>query len=658
MTSRRTLVRPFARVLAPIALALIVLPLAAQRNQQAQQQPPAPSEERVRERYTKYEFRVPMRDGARLFTSVYVPKDASKRYPFLISRTPYSVAPYGVDNYRTSLGPSPEFENEGFIFVSQDARGRYMSEGEFKQVRPHVPVKRGPQDVDESSDMYDTIEWLLAHVPGHNGRAGLVGVSQGGFHVAASIIDAHPALKAASPQAPTADYYMGDDVYHNGAFMLGANFGFYSSFRPRVGGPELPSDEPRFDPGNPDAYQFFLSIPPLAEVNAKLFGGRAGYWQEIVDHPNYDEFWQSRSVWKYAKDITPAVLHVGGWFDAEDPMGPLHMYRAIERLSPQTDNRLVMGPWSHGGWSRGAGDRLGNVSFAVKTGEAFREDVQFAFFMHHLKDAPLPAGFPKAWMFATGVNEFRKHDAWPPKDVRQVALSLEAGGKLAVADPEAKAARAARATYDEYVSDPNRPVPYVGYVASGMTSDYMTEDQRFAATRPDVLVYATPPLDEDLTVAGPIRVSLKVSSSGTDSDFVVKLIDAYPFDYPQPGQEQGAGRGRSGVRPPSNYVRMGGYQQLVRGEPFRAKFRRSFEKPEPLVPGRPTEISFELPDVYHVFRSGHRVIVQVQSSWFPLVDRNPQQFMDIPKARPADFRKATQRVFHGSTLTLPAEGGR
>lgn len=342
-------------------------------------------------------------------------------------------------------------------------------------------------------------------------------------------------------------------------------------------------------------------------------------------------------------------------------MGPLHMYRAIERLSPQTDNRLVMGPWSHGGWSRGAGDRLGNVGFAVKTGEVFRGDMQFAFFMHYLKEKPLPAGFPKAWMFATGVNEFRRHDAWPPKDVRQVALSLEAGGRLAVADAAAKATRPARATYDEYVSDPNRPVPYVGYVASGMTSDYMTEDQRFAATRPDVLVYATPPLEEDLTVAGPIRVSLKVSSTGTDSDFVVKLIDAYPPGYPQPGQEQGAGgagRGRSGVRPPSNYVRMGGYQQLVRGEPFRAKFRRSFEKPEPLQPGRPVELEFELPDVYHVFRSGHRVIVQVQSSWFPLVDRNPQQFMDIPKARPGDFRKATQRVYHGSTLTLPTESRR
>ena len=615
------------------------------------QQAPAGAD-RVRERYTKYEFRVPMRDGARLFTSVYVPKDGSARYPFLVTRTPYSVGPYGIDAYRSSLGPSAPFQESGFIFVYQDARGRYMSEGEFKQVRPHVPVKRGPQDVDESSDMYDTIAWLLANVPNHNGRVGLVGVSQPGFHVAASIIDAHPALRAASPQAPTADYYLGDDVYHNGAFMLGANFGFYSSFRPRAGGPQLPAEEPRFDPGTPDAYAFFLSLPPLAEVNEKLFGGRAGYWQEIVDHPNYDEFWQVRSIWKHMKNITPAILNVGGWFDAEDPMGPLHVFRSIERLSPATDNRLVMGPWSHGGWGRGPGDRLGNATFAVKTGEVFRNEIQFAFFMHHLKDAPLPAGFSRATMFATGINEFRGHAAWPPAAVRPLTLSLRAGGRIAEGAAPSPGAR----TFDEYVSDPARPVPYVGYVASGMTSDYMTEDQRFAATRPDVLVYATGPLEEDLAVAGPISVSLTVSSTGTDSDFVVKLIDGYPGDYPQP-EPPAAAPGQPATRPPSNVVRMGGYQQLVRGEPFRAKFRRGFEAPVPLVPGESTEIRFDLPDVYHVFRPGHRLIVQVQSSWFPLVDRNPQRFMDIPKAKPGDFQKATQRVYHGSTLTLPVEWG-
>jgi hypothetical protein len=630
----------------------IVLVLAVLVSVPLSGQGPPPQQagiDRVRARYTKYEFRVPMRDGVRLFTSVYVPKDTSKTYPFLLTRTPYSVGPYGVDNYRGSLGPSEHFEREGFIFVAQDARGRYMSEGEFKQVRPHVPDKRGPQDVDESSDTYDTVAWLLANVPNHNGRVGMVGVSQPGFHVAASIIGAHPALVAASPQAPTADYYLGDDVYHNGAFMLGANFGFYSSFRPRVGGPQIPAQEPRFDMGTPDAYEYLLNLPPLSEVNAKIFGGSAGYWQEIVDHPNYDEFWQIRSVWKHAKNITPAILNVGGWFDAEDPMGPLHMYRAIARMSPATENRLVMGPWSHGGWSRGPGERLGNLHFAFKTGEVFREDVQFAFFLHHLKGAPAPAGLAKAVMFATGVNEFRRHTEWPPADVRPAPYVLAAGGRLVAGSA------AGGAGYDEYVSDPNRPVPYVGYTAGGMTSDYMTEDQRFASQRPDVLVYRSDVLDEDLTVAGPIGVSLDVSTTGTDSDFVVKVIDVYPGDHPQPEWPAPAA-GQPPAPRPSNYVRMGGYQQLVRGEPFRAKFRRSLTTPEPMVPGQRTTLRFELPDVYHVFRRGHRVMVQVQSSWFPLVDRNPQRFMEIPKARREDFQKATQRVYYGSTITLGVLG--
>ncbi len=635
---------PKPRVFALAALVAVALPLAAQ-------QPSSSGADRVRERYTKYEFRVPMRDGVRLFTSVYVPKDTSRTYPFLVTRTPYSVGPYGIDHYRASLGPSEHFEREGFIFVNQDARGRYMSEGEFKQVRPHVPDKRGPKDVDESSDMYDTVEWLLANIPNHNGRVGMVGVSQPGFHVAASIIDAHPALKAASPQAPTADYYMGDDVYHNGAFMLGANFGFYSGFRPREGGPAAPAPGgQRFDMGTPDAYDFMLGLPPLADVNAKLFGGKATYWQEIVDHPNYDEFWQIRSVWKHTKNITPAILNVGGWFDAEDPMGPLHMFRSIERLSPKTANFLVMGPWSHGGWGRGPGDRLGNVNVAVRTGDVFRQEMQFAFFMHYLKGTPLPPTFRKAQTFATGVNEFRRHEEWPPKGVTPLVVSVAPGGRLLAG------AAAGVNTFDEYVSDPNRPVPYVGYIAGGMTGDYMTEDQRFAARRPDVLVYASPVLDEDLAVAGPIGVKLSVSTTGTDSDFVVKVIDVYPNDYPQP-EWPSAAPGQPPVPRPSNYVRMGGYQQLVRGEPFRAKFRRSFEKPEAMSPGERTAIDFDLPDVHHVFRRGHRVMVQIQSSWFPLVDRNPQQFLEIPKAKREDFRKATQRVYHGTSLTLPVESG-
>ncbi|MCI0390744.1 MAG: CocE/NonD family hydrolase [Acidobacteria bacterium] len=605
----------------------------------------------VKARYTKYEYLIPMRDGVRLFTAVYVPKDKSQKYPLLITRTPYSVAPYGVDNYRTSLGPSPGFENDGYIFIYQDARGRYMSEGDFLQVRPYAPNKRGPQDIDESTDTYDTIEWLLKNIPNHNGRAGMIGISQPGFHVAASIIDSHPALKCASPQAPTADYYLGDDVYHNGAFMLAANFWFYSSFRPRGPAPQVPPRRFPYDPGTPDGYEFFLNLGPLAEVNQKLFNGEARYWQEIVDHPNYDEFWKGRSLWKFMKNVKCAVLNVGGWFDAEDPVGPFHIYRAVERENPGIVNTIVMGPWDHGGWARDAGDRLGNVRFGVKTGEFFREQIQYPFFAFHLKDKPIFSGnaIPEAYMFATGISEWRKHSEWPPKDSKPLTFYLHAAGKLKTDAPPDNN----QVAYDEYISDPWRPVPYLGYIVRGMTSDYMTEDQRFASQRADVLVYKTEFLSEDLTIAGPVKVSLTVSTSGTDSDIVVKLIDVYPGDYPTPVPP-------AGQELPANAVKMGGYQQLVRGEPFRAKFRNGFEKPEPMAPNKPTAVNFELPDVYHSFRKGHRVMVQVQSSWFPLVDRNPQKFMEIPKAKPEDFQKAMQRVYcsarQGSSVTVLVEG--
>ena len=631
------------------ALCLIALATLAARPQAptpgvapAGPQAAAPSGvELVKAAYTKYEYMVPMRDAVRLFTSVYVPKDTSRQYPFLITRTPYNVAPYGEDRYKDALGPSEHFQKEGFIFVYQDARGRYMSEGEFQQVRPFNPNK-GPKDVDESTDTYDTIEWLLKNVSNHNGRAGMVGVSQPGFHVAESIIHSHPALKAASPQAPTADYYMGDDVYHNGAFMLGANFGFYSSFVARGTAPEAPKPALRFDPGTADMYDFFLHTPvPLSRMNAELFDHKAAYWQEIVDHTTYDEFWKTRSLWRFMDGVECALLNVGGWFDAEDPMGPLRVYHAVDEKNPATPNMLVMGPWSHGGWTRGTGLALGNLDFAIKTGEFFRENIQFPFFMEYLKDKP--ARLPEAWMFLTGINEFRRLDAWPPRNLRPTTLYFDEGGKLSRSQPAGVAA------FDEYVSDPTHPVPYVGYVAGGMTGDYMTEDQRFAGQRTDVLVYQTEPLERDTIVAGPVQVNLHVSTTGTDSDFVVKLIDRYPNDYPTP------------VPPPSqppraNALRMGGYEQLVRGEPFRGKFRRSFEKPEPFVPGQPATITYQLPDVYHAFRRGHRIMVQVQSSWFPLVDRNPQVLMDIPSAGPADFRKATERVYRSgagsSAITL------
>ncbi len=615
-----------------ITLTAVEMPLA---QAPAPAQAPPTGVDLVRSTYTKYEYLIPMRDGARLFTAVYAPKDASHQYPFLITRTPYSVSPYGVDQYPAQLGPSDHFQKDGFIFVYQDARGRYMSEGEFQQVRP-FNASKGPKDIDESTDTYDTIEWLLTNVPNNNGRAGMIGISQPGFHVAASIINSHPALKAASPQAPTADYYMGDDVYHNGAFMLGANFGFYSSFVARGATPELPKQALRFDPGTPDMYDFFLRTPvPLARMNAELFGGKAAYWQEIVDHTTYDEFWKRRSLWRFMDGVKCAVLNVGGWFDAEDPVGPLKTYRAVEEKNAGITNILVMGPWSHGGWSRGTGASLGNLNFGVRTSEYFRENIQFPFFMQYLKDKP--ASMPEAWLFLTGVNEFRRLGSWPPKNLQQTTLFFDADGGLSRTQP------AGQRLFDEYVSDPNRPVPYVGYTAPGMTSDYMTEDQRFASRRTDVLVYQTPPLDQDMIIAGPVKVNLHVSTTGTDSDFVVKLVDVYPNDYPTPAAPAG-----QPVR--ADAVKMGGYQQLVRGEPFRGKYRKSFEKPEPFVAGEPAAITYELPDVYHAFRKGHRVMVQVQSSWFPLVDRNPQVFMEIPTAKSSDFKKATQRVYRSDAM--------
>jgi len=594
----------------------------------------------IKANYTKYEYLIPMRDGVRLFTAVYVPKDRSRTYPIMLTRTPYSVAPYGVDQYRASLGPSELFAKDGFIFAYQDVRGRYMSEGEWVEVRPHKPAKQGPRDIDESSDTYDTIDWLVKNIPNNNGRVGMWGISYPGFYTAAGIIDAHPALKVASPQAPIADYFLGDDSFHNGAFFLAANFGFYANFYPRKGGPAPPSPSVPFDYRTPDGYDFFLRLGPLSNANALYFKGENPYWDMNLIHTTYDDFWKSRSIWRHLKDIKPAIMTVGGWFDAEDLAGPLRVYSAIEKNSPGIFNMLVMGPWAHGGWARGDGEQLGNLHFASKTAVFYREQIEFPFFAHYLKDRADPK-LPEAYVFGTGINEWRAYDKWPPASATRRTLYFRADGKLSFDPPS----EAGSQIFDEYISDPNKPVPYLGYTAMGMTRDYMTEDQRFAATRPDVLVYETEPLASDITVTGPITVNLFVSTSGTDSDFVVKLIDVYPNDYPNPPAAPGAQS-----PPPPNAVKMGGYQQLVRGEPLRGKFRNSFEKPEPFEPGKVARIEFSMPDVHHTFRKGHRIMVQVQSSWFPLVDRNPQKFMDIPKATAADFQKATQRVYRSSSF--------
>lgn len=598
----------------------------------------------IRENYSKYEYRVAMRDGVRLFTAVYIPKDVAsdgRTYPILLVRTPYNVAPYGEDQYPANLGPSELFSREKFIFVYQDVRGRYMSEGDFTIARPQKPVKNGPKDTDESTDAYDTIDWLIKNVSGNTGKVGIWGISQPGFFATAAMINSHPALVAVSPQAPVTDYYLGDDIYHNGAFMLAARFSMYQGFRPRGEEPAPPAPILPFDYRTPDGYDFYLSMGTLANADERYFKHGNPYWEMNVKNNTYNEFWQARSVWKYLKNVKPAVMLVGGWFDAEDPQGLFRQFYFMEKNSPPSD-LLVVGPWTHGGFARGDGDRVGNVSFGSKTAVYFREKIEFPFFLYYLKGKG-DSKIPKAWVFETGVNQWRRFDAWPPKAAKNTDLFLEAQGKISLTSSSTE-------NFDEYQSDPAKPVPYIGHVLMGMRYDYMTEDQRFAATRPDVLVYKSEPLDHDMTVAGPITVDLKVSTSGTDSDFDVKLIDVYPGNFPDynaaanPLATPGPAAARAQL---ANTIQLGGYQQLVRGEPFRGKYRKSFEAPVPFKPGKPDRITFQMPDVLHTFRAGHRIMVQVQSSWFPLTDRNPQKFVDITNALATDFTKATERVYLG-----------
>ena len=585
----------------------------------------------VKANYAKSEHMIPMRDGVKLFTAVYSPRDASQKYPILLSRTPYSCSPYGPNAYKAPIGPSTLFAKEGYIIVYQDVRGAHMSEGTYVNMRPHN-ARKGPKDIDESSDTYDTIDWLVKNIPNNNGRVGMWGISYPGFYTAVGAIDAHPALKAASPQAPIADWFIGDDFHHNGTFFLPHAFNFFSSFgRPRPK-PTAFANDSRFQHGTPDGYKFFLEMGPLANGDKKYLQGNIAYWKEMMEHPNYDAYWQARNTRPHLKNIKPAVMTVGGWFDAEDLFGALNTYKAVEQQSPGAYNILVMGPWFHGGWSRSDGDALGDVRFGSKTGEFYRENIELPFFNYYLKDKGA-LKLPEAYVFETGSNRWKTYEQWPPAGARTQSLYLGANGRLSFTAP------AATKSFDEYVSDPARPVPFVNNIAIGMTREYMVDDQRFAARRPDVLVYQTDPLTEDITVAGPLTASLFVSTSGTDSDFIVKLIDVYPDNAPD------------NIPNPSG-MKMGGYQMLVRGEPMRGRFRKSFEKPQAMTPNKVEKIEYSMPDVNHTFMKGHRLMVQIQSSWFPLVDRNPQKFVNIYTAKESDFRRATQRVYRSSRVIL------
>jgi putative CocE/NonD family hydrolase len=579
----------------------------------------------VKDNYTKYEYQVPMRDGKKLFTSVYVPKDKNKEYPIMMDRTCYSVAPYGA-SYKGSLGPSSLFLHDGYIFVYQDVRGRWMSEGIYEEMTPEKENHLTDNDVDEGTDTYDTIDWLLKNIPGNNGKVGVWGISYPGFYTTTALLSRHPALVAASPQAPIADLTR-DDGWHNGAFMLVANFDFYPGFTNRQ------DDKPTQRRANPvnyrieDGYKFFMEMGSMKNTNDKYYKDTIRLWNEMMDHPNYDQHWKDRNVLTHLHDINTAVLVTGGWYDAEDLYGAINTYKTLVKNNPTTPVYFTMGPWVHGGWARGPGDHLGDVDFGGPSGPFYREKIEFAFFSHYLKGTDLSLSPVSA--FETGVNSWKTYNAWPPKNTAEKNLYLLPGGKLSFNAP-----KSAGNTFNEFVSDPNNPVPFINTVDGGMKREYMTGDQRFAAARPDVLTYQTGMLDHDVTLAGNIWANLKVSTTGTDADWVVKVIDVYP-DTAKNNQWTGKD------------VKMGGYEQMVRSESMRGKFRNSFEKPEPFVPGKVSPINFELQDILHTFKKGHKIMVQVQSTWFPLIDRNPQVFEDIMKAKDTDFKKATERVYTG-----------
>ncbi|MEZ4939531.1 MAG: CocE/NonD family hydrolase [Saprospiraceae bacterium] len=579
--------------------------------------------EYIRQNFTKREVLIPMRDGVRLFTSIYTPKDQSRSYPILLKRTPYSCSPYGVGVFPNSF-QNMELARSGYIFVNQDVRGRYMSEGQYMDVRPFNPDKKTKNDIDEASDTYDTVDWLLQHATGNNGRVGVYGISYPGFYATMTILAQHPAIKAVSPQAPVTDWFIGDDFHHNGAFMLMDGFRFYSGF-----GKPRPQPTTKGSPGfsdwnTPDNYAFFLRMGALKNFNEQLLKGEIPFWNELMEHPDMDAWWQARNPRPHLKNVMPAVLTVGGLFDAEDCFGAWNVYKAIEKQNPaSTSNRIVMGPWSHGGWARGTGDKLGNVAFGQKTSPFYESNIEFPFFEYYLKDQG-SMDLPDAYIFETGSNRWTTYPSWPPAAAQQVPYYFSTNGALSTTAPAAGAAA------DRYTSNPAKPVPYTEDVHLRRTREYMTDDQRFASRRPDVLVYETPVLEQPLRLAGPLVADLWVrlddrgqAAPGNllDADFVVKLIDVFPDTL-------------SGE---ANGVPLGGYQMLVRGEIFRGRYRNSFEKPEGFTPNQPTRVRFELPDVAHSFEPGHRLMIQVQSSWFPLADRNPQQFVNIYKASDSDF---------------------
>ena len=596
----------------------------------------------VQANYDKAEYQVEMRDGVKLYTIVYTPKDHSRSYPILMQRTPYSIGPYG-ERMRGRLSANEWLEKDKYIFVFQDVRGKFMSEGEFVDMRPVRTSYRSNNDTDETTDTWDTVEWLIHHIENNNGKVGMYGISYPGFYTVMGTIHAHPAMVATSPQAPISDWFLWDDMHHNGAFTLPLSFNFFQSF-----GRDRPEPTPRRAPGlqypSADAYHFFLELGPIRNTNEDYLKGAVKFWNQMLLHPNYDEFWQSRSTLSHLRDISPAVLTVGGWYDSEDLSGALHTYMTIEENNPDATNYLVMGPWTHGGWSSPDYDSPSRIPFRQEDKYFFQREIEFPFFRYYLKGEG-ELDLPEAWIYETGDDQWKSYGTWPPDYLEMTDIWLDSGGSLSWTSPE-KAPDA----FDEYISDPRKPVPYTAPFLSARgfyNRQYLSEDQRFASTRPDVLVYQGEVLEEAVTLAGPVEVELYVSTTGTDADWVVKLIDAFPDTASQRGIDQ-------------RDLEVGGYQMLVRGDIFRGKYRNSYEEPEPFKPGEVTRVSFTLPHVNHSFQKGHRIMIQIQSSWFPLFDMNPQTFTNIYECGEDAFQQAVQRVYRSAEypthLILPVIG--
>lgn len=583
----------------------------------------------VKNNFTKTEVTISMRDGIKLYTVIYAPVDQSEKYPFLIERTPYSAGPYGKEEYARRLGPNTELMKEKYIFVYQDVRGRYMSEGVNLEATPYIPNKKNKNKVDESSDTYDTVDWLIKNIANNNGRAGLYGISYPGFYATASLPGAHPAIKAVSPQAPVTDEFIGDDANHNGAFFLLDNFDFMNYYGKSRTGPVKDYGGNIFNAPRKDAYQFFLDLGPIKNTQSPQYFNHKSYiWNEYLDHDTYDSYWQKRNIRQWLKNITIPTLVVGGWFDAEDLFGSLHTYQAIEKNSPKNKNYLVMGPWTHGAWARNGWDKFGTYNFGSNTSQYFQDSLQTKFFNYYLKDK---ANFnpTEATVFETGTNEWKHYNHWPPDNVQYSAWYLKENGLLST---EAKSnQKRAQDHYTEYVSNPANPVPYTNGIYARRNNEYMVEDQRFAAKRPDVISFSSPSLTQNLTFAGPITADIFVSTTSTDADFIVKIIDVLPD---------------TSTEISTKGLPMAGFQRLIRAEVFRGKFRNSYERPVPFVPGKITEVKINLNDIAHTFLKGHKIMIQIQSSWFPLVDMNPQQFLHIPTAKESDFKKATIRIWH------------